>query len=208
MPKSYKHVPMKGWQKMGTANGDLYVTGPTILGTEYLSYTKNYSQVIQLPTNSGEIRLSTTTACYIKFGDHTAIASGTDSVYFPPGTENLGVPTGDTYIAIRGELVDGTATIRGLGQDATYEIGDTITIAYTSTSVNDTAIPTNSGKVRLYSPTDCYILTGITTAGAADSGDTLHEAGTTMEYTLTASHDVISVIRSTTDGSLYVTGLN
>lgn len=67
------------------------------------------SNRVALPSGVGErdiVRVAGNAACFVRFGDSSVIAAGTDAL-FPVGTEVFRVPPGATHLAV---VQDGAVT--------------------------------------------------------------------------------------------------
>ncbi|MGV7235784.1 MAG: hypothetical protein ACQ9ET_05930, partial [Nitrosomonadaceae bacterium] len=153
-----------------------------------------------LPTNSGSVRIHSQADCFIEFGTTTT----TSSMYFPAGIEIFGVPSGSTHIAVKTAGEAGVLNVVGLDTDALQEI-TTSTMIEVSAGSNSTALPTGT-TARLFSMTDCYINFG-TEGVVADETSMFFEAGTEI-IAVPAAATHIAAKRYTTNGGLYITGMN
>ena len=152
-----------------------------------------------LPTNSGSIRVHSFSDCLIDFSESV----GTDSLYFPAGTEVLGVPSGATHISVSGLGVAGCLNVTGLEAPYAFVLTTNTTLHYTAGS-NSVALPSGS-NIRLFALTDCFIAFGDSSV-SADNTSAFFEAGTEiMKVPTGATH--IAAKQYTLGGTLYITGV-
>lgn len=171
-----------------------------------VAFTTTGSARVALPAQQ-TIRMHSTADCWVAFGDATVTVDGSTGMFFARGTEIIGHPTGDTYIAVRGELSIGALNLTGMSTALTYELGVTDQLAY-SAATDNIALPTNNGYVRVYAPTDCYIVFGIGsgTTSSTTTG-TFFEAGTEI-LKVPASATYIAMVQYSIAASAYITGMN
>ena len=162
------------------------------------------STTIELPTNSGSVRLYALEDCLIKFGDINVVIDPSTSIYFAKGTEILGTPSGATHIAVKGVGNNGALNISGLDTVYKTQLTTNKVLPYTAGSSN-IALPSGS-SVRLFSTTDCQIEFGDNLV-SANSNSLFFAAGT--EYiNIPSGAMYIAAIRYSVDGGLYITGAN
>jgi hypothetical protein len=157
-------------------------------------------EVSALPTNSGGVRIHSQADCFLEFGA-AGVTTTSSSLYFAAGTEVFGIPSGATHIAVKTAGEAGVLNVVGLDEDYKEELV-TNTMIPVSAGSNTTSISATS-KIRLFSMTDCYIDFNTT----VDDTGLFFEAGTEILEVPAGATD-IAAKRYTTDGGLYITGIN
>jgi hypothetical protein len=183
-----------------------YETVPPIEtgSVQSLDYTTSTLRTL-IDAPIGTIRLHTTSRCYIAFGDDSVDATSSD-IMFLGGPEIIGVPDGATYIAILAETQDGTANIASITGNTRYNVGTTSVLNYTTSSGEDIDLPTNSGMVRLYNSTFCYVRLGTTTVTASPTTGFILSPGLS-KLVIPTGYDRIDIYPETENGTAYITGL-
>jgi hypothetical protein len=170
------------------------------------AYTANGFNRVALPAEA-TIRIHSTSDCWINFGDSTVTANGSVGIAFARGTEVIRAPAAATHVAVRGMLSLGALNLTGQTNSLAFAVGVTAQVAYSAATAN-VALPTNTGRVRIYAPTDCYLLFGDSdTVVASTTTATFFEAGAEiMEVPSGATH--IAMVQYSIASSAYITGMN
>ena len=152
------------------------------------------------------MRVHATADCWIAFGDDTVTVDGTSGIFFARGTEMIKAPAAATHVAVRGELSIGALNLTGVTSVLGYELGNTVQLAYSAVTDN-VALPTNNGYIRVYAPTDCYIVFGTSSAvTASTTTGTYFEAGTeVLKVPTSATH--LAMVQYSIAASAYITGM-
>jgi hypothetical protein len=81
--------------------------------------------------------------------------------------------------------------------------GKSVTVAYTGTAGTTSALPADTGTVRIVSTTDCFIEIGLNPTAVANTG--LYLVANTPEYFEAQPNSKVSAIQASSGGSIYVT---
>jgi len=88
---------------------------PDVANNVQLAVSNGASSRVALPTSSPIVRIHSSGAAFLNFGDVTVNAA-TTSMPHPAGAEYYGVPDGATYVAAWGDGEAGTLTVTPMDQ--------------------------------------------------------------------------------------------
>lgn len=100
-----------------------------------------------------------------------------------------------------------TQDAKGVDVQNVYRLGTTHTVVITGEKAQVNALSKNTNVVRIVCSVACHISQGATPATATTSS-ALFPANEVFFLRVTGHEDSISVIRDSTDGTLYVTEMN
>ena len=150
-----------------------------------------------MPSNNGIVELYLPTDAYVKFDTSVNETNG-----FPclAGTEELGIPSTASNIAIYGMAEGGTALINGIDGDISFGLGTTITLDIDSTTDDTASTPANIGFLRIYVADYAYVR--FNTSCTSSNGQLLKPG---INYVLSNGSN-ISMISKTMQQTAYITG--
>ena len=169
------------------------------------AFTTTGSARVALPAKQS-MRVHATADCWIAFGDSTITVDGTTGIFFSRGTEMIKYPSSATHVAVRGVISIGALNLTGMTNDLRHALGTTVQLAYTA-ATSSVALPNNNGYIRVYTPTDCYIVFGDVTVDSSTTTGTYFEAGTEV-LKVPTSATYIAMVQYSIAASAYITGMN
>ena len=183
-----------------------------ILSTNSFLFVAHLSTRLGIPdvADARSLRISSTSDCWLRFGDGTVEVDSTNGIWFPRGREILGIPDGATNIAARGYDMGGRLNITAYLRNYPVTLHDNRSdIALTDVSTRIVLPSSARGIYRISATQSCFIQFGGNQTTVDEDTGMLFEQGTeVMEKGLGAGYiAAITYSSAPAGGSLYVQGV-